>query len=317
MFYEKILVPLDGSERAEAVIPHVKNLAHHDKAKVVLTRVVEPVGRSFVLDPDAPPKYKWDAKRDEVARTYLSTWVERLQSEGIDTEMVLMWGLPVDGILQAAKESDADLIALTSQGRTGLKQVVYGSVAAGVMNRTNRPFLMVHTEVKAGKETNQQILVPLDGSRHAEAILPHVESVAQLYEAQVTLMRVMTTAYQTAVVYSVDDDTAADADEAETTSGHLLKRLTHEQEVERFEKARHYLQEWRDKLQTKGLNVNAVLLQGRPVEGIVHVAESIDADLIAMTSHGRSGLAQVFYGSVSVGVLNRTKRPLLLVRPKL
>jgi nucleotide-binding universal stress UspA family protein len=317
MYYKTILVPLDGSERAETILPHVENLASHKQARVVFTRVVEPTRQSFVLDPHAPPKYEYDSAQGERAQEYLTQMVARFEDKGLSAGMVLMWGPPIDGIIRAADESSADLIAMSSQGRTGLAQVVYGSVAAGVLNRVTRPLLMVHEETSAEQESNNQILVALDGSKHAEAILPHVESVAHLYEASVTLVRVVTTAYQTAVMYDVDETTANGQPKPAGEHTSVMKELSREQEAERFEQARQYLVEKREKLRAKGLDTHAVLLQGRPVESIVHVAESIDADLIAMTSHGRSGLSQVFYGSVSSGVLNRTKRPLLLVRPKL
>lgn len=313
MFYNTILVPLDGSDRAESILPHVENLAQYDEARVVFTRVVEPIDKSFVLDPDAPPDYTFDPTHDEAARDYLTTWVEQYRDKGLEADLLLMRGQPVDGIIRAAREADADLIAMTSQGRTGLAQVVYGSTAAGVLNRVRRPLLMVHADdVEAGTEENRRILVPLDGSKHAEAIVPHVEGVANLYDAQVTVMRVVTTGYQTAVLRDVE--TKAEDPEAH---GHILKRLSQEQEVERYERARTYVLGVRDTLRERGIDANAMLMQGKPVEGIVMAADSIDADLIAMTSHGKTGLAQVFYGSVSSGVLNRAKRPLLVIRPEL
>lgn len=313
MFYNIILVPLDGSERAESIIPHVENLAQYEDTHVVFARVVEPVSKSFVLDPDESPKYEYDPAQDETARNYLDTWVDKFQEKGVSADKIMLRGLPVDGIIRAANETEAELVAMTSQGRTGLAQVVYGSTAAGVLNRVTRPLLLVHADkTEAGTETNRRILVPLDGSKHAESIIPHVEGVARLYEAQVTVMRVVTTGYQTAVLRDVE----AKAEEADV-HGHILKRLSAEQETERYENARTYLVRMRNALREKGLDANAMLMQGKPVEGIVMAADSIGADLIAMTSHGKTGLSQVFYGSVSAGVLNRAQRPLLVIRPDL
>lgn len=313
MFYNTILVPLDGSERAESIIPHVENLAHYEDAHVVFARVVEPISKSFVLDPDESPKYEYDPAQDETARNYLDMWVDTFQEKGFSADKIMLRGLPVDGIIRAAKETEADLVAMTSQGRTGLAKVVYGSTAAGVLNRVTRPLLLVHAgKTEAGTETNQRILVPLDGSKHAESIIPHVESVARLYDAQVTVMRVVTTGYQTAVLRDVEEES-----EEEEVHGHILKRLSAEQETERYEKARTYLLRVRDALREEGIDAKAMLMQGRPVEGIIMAADSIEADLIAMTSHGKSGLSQVFYGSVSSGVLNRAQRPLLVIRSDL
>lgn len=313
MFYNTILVPLDGSERAESIVPHVENLAQAEEAKVVFARVVEPVSKSFVLDPDESPKYEYDPAQDEKARDYLTNWVNNFQEKGLAADKILLRGLPVDGIIRAGEETNADLIAMTSQGRTGLAQVVYGSTASGVLNRVSRPLLLVHAEkTEAGTEANRRILVPLDGSKHAEAIIPHVDGVARLYDAQVTVMRVVTTGYQTAVLRDVEEEA-----EEEEVHGHILKRLSAEQETERYEKARTYLLRVRDELRDEGIDANAMLMQGKPVEGIVMAADSVEADLIAMTSHGKTGLSQVFYGSVSSGVLNRAQRPLLVIRPDL
>ena len=317
MYYKTILVPLDGSERAEVILPHVENLASHKQVRVMFTQVVEPTKRSFMLDPHAPPRYHYDTALGEQAHNYLTQMVAQFEAKGLTAEMILMWGPPLDGITQAVEESGADLIAMSSKGRTGLKQVVYGSVAAGVLNRVKRPLFMVHQESTPEQESNNQILVALDGSKHAEAILPHIESIARLYDGMVTLVRVVQTVYQTAVLYEVDEATSHEKSATAQSKGSDIKALSREQEAKRFEQARDYLLKKRAQLQAKGINTQAMLLQGRPVEAIVHAAQTIDANLIAMTSHGQTGLAQVFYGSVSSGVLNRTKRPLLLVRPKL
>ncbi len=140
------------------------------------------------------------------------------------------------------------------------------------------------------------ILVPLDGSKCAEAILPHVEAMAKGFEADLVLM------------------TAVDHAPPSVT------RIGQQSEKEYVEKeqseAESYLEEQKKKLEKEGIKVKVVVLHGRAVSAIIEAAQHIDADLIAMGSHGRSGLTQAFYGSVASGVLNRIDRPLLLVRPK-
>lgn len=309
--YRTILVPLDGSERAEAIIPHVENLARHQNAKVVLTQVIEPVSRSFVLDPDAPPKYKFNTAAADTAKNYLAKLQKQFEDQGIDTETLLMWGPAVEGIIHAANEVKAELIALTNQGRTGLAQVFYGSVASGMLNQVRRPLLLVRSKTQPGMETNRRILAPMDGSKRSEAILPHVEGIAKLYGAEVTLLRVVITLTQVVAYDNIEAEF-----EAKKVHGHLLDRLGESQEVERFSKARDHILTQRNKLRQKGISAEAVLMHGRPVDGIVRTAEQINADLIAMTSQGHSGLVQVFYGSVASGVMNRLERPLLLIRPK-
>lgn len=140
------------------------------------------------------------------------------------------------------------------------------------------------------------ILVPLDGSTCAEAILPHVEAMAKSFKAELVLM------------------TAVDhAPPSVTRSGAQLEKEYVEKEQS---EARSYLDKQKKKLKKKDINVRSVVLHGRAVSAIIEAAQHINADLIAMGSHGRSGLTQAFYGSVAAGVLNRVDRPLLLVRPK-
>ena len=140
------------------------------------------------------------------------------------------------------------------------------------------------------------ILVPLDGSKCAEAILSHVEAMAKGFDAELVLM--------TAVEH---------APPSVTRSGAQLEKEYVEKEQS---ESKAYLDQQKKKLENKGIKVKVALLHGRAVSAIIEAAQQIDADLIAMGSHGRSGLTQAFYGSVAAGVLNRVDRPLLLVRPK-
>jgi len=140
------------------------------------------------------------------------------------------------------------------------------------------------------------ILVPLDGSKRAEAILPHVEELAQRYEAEVVFVRVL--------------------EPIPYVSGPEGTPVTlREQELElRRKDAEQYLKARRGEFMEKGIEAKGVVFQGPVVEAITDAAEREGADLIAIASHGRSGLAQCFYGSVAAGVLNRADRPLLVIR---
>ena len=139
------------------------------------------------------------------------------------------------------------------------------------------------------------ILVPLDGSKRAEAILPHVENMAQHYHATVVFLHVEV--YLTVIgydsVYPVLDQPA-------------IERQRQEMEA--------YLTTIQNKFREKGITTRTRIVQGPVVEAIIDAAEREEADIIAMASHGRTGLPQVFYGSVAAGVLHRVDRPLLLIR---
>jgi nucleotide-binding universal stress UspA family protein len=142
------------------------------------------------------------------------------------------------------------------------------------------------------------ILVPLDGSERAEAILPHVEELAKRYDAQVILLQVVETVPQHAGL-----EGAAVALELQE-----LNRQT--------EQALAYLATVQQKFRAQDLDVRTSVYYGPVVQAIIRAAECECASLIAMASHGRSGMSQVFYGSVAVGVLHRVDRPLLLVRSR-
>jgi len=309
--YKKILVPLDGSKRAEAILPHVENLAKHDEANVVFMRVIEPATRSAILNLEQDSEVAFKSQKIDTIKQYLTDWKDKFQEKGLSANILLLRGVAVEAILYAVEVTNADLVAMTSQGRTGLAQVFYGSVASGVLNRVNCPILLVRPETKPSMETNKQILVPVDGSIRSEVVIPHVKEIARLYNAKITLVRIVRTGYQTKVFVDLEKDL-----KDELVSDKLFNKLGQHQEIERVKEARKYLLDWQKKLQDQGFDVEVTLLYGRPIDSIIEIAEQINADLITMTSQGRTGLDQVFYGSVASGILNRSTRPLLLVRSR-
>ena len=146
--YERILIPLDGSGRAEAILPHAEYLAQMDGAAIILLRVVEPA--PIIAGPyDARPLTL--APEDAEARlreidAYLAGLVERLAAKGIEARHLIVQGPVVETIIEVATGENADLIALASHGRSGLTRVFYGSVAAGILQRIDRPLLLVRAQ---------------------------------------------------------------------------------------------------------------------------------------------------------------------------
>ena len=144
--YHRILVPLDGSKRAEAILPHVEELAQCADAEVIFLRVVEP-------DPviASPPggRLELNALRAEQgtreADGYLAGLKGEFREKGIQARTYVAHGMVVETILDIAEREGADLIAMASHGRTGLGRVFYGSVAAGVLHRVDRPLLLIRS----------------------------------------------------------------------------------------------------------------------------------------------------------------------------
>lgn len=140
------------------------------------------------------------------------------------------------------------------------------------------------------------ILVPLDGSPRAEAIMPHVEAMAIAFKTKVIFLEVIEPAV--AAVPPYDYVTVVDEDKLN----------------EEVDKADTYLSNLVNDFQAKGIEALEISETGAPVRTILEVATRENADLIAMASHGRTGLARVFYGSVAAGVLHQTDRALLIIR---
>ncbi|MBU4261091.1 MAG: universal stress protein [Proteobacteria bacterium] len=142
------------------------------------------------------------------------------------------------------------------------------------------------------------ILVPLDGSERAEVILSHVIELAKKFSAKVILLE----AVEQKLIYTGDleiSGTAAKADDE------LAKQTKN---------AESYIAGVKGKLEQQNIQVTTRIMQGPPVEAIIAMAKQENADLIAMASHGRSGIGRVFYGSVAAGILHRVDRPLLIIR---
>ena len=142
--YNKILVPLDGSKRAEAILPHVEQMAQHYNSEVVFMLVEEGpllLGRDEVVDLSV---YKQNLdKREKEVQTYLNEREKEFSDKGIKTGTVIAYAPVVKAILDIAENENVDIIAMASHGVTGLDRSSYGSVAAGILQYINRPLLLI------------------------------------------------------------------------------------------------------------------------------------------------------------------------------
>jgi nucleotide-binding universal stress UspA family protein len=143
--YKKILVPLDGSKRAEAVLPHVKELVCDNETQIILIQVIEP---QFVFsDPHGFNYYSIEEvsreTQQEEVETYLARVAKKFRAKNISVKTIIEFGSIAHSILKVAKREEVDLIAMSSHGRTGLGHVFYGSVAASVLHLVDRPLLLI------------------------------------------------------------------------------------------------------------------------------------------------------------------------------
>lgn len=154
--YQSILVPLDGSERAEAVVPHVVALAQKFAAQVILLQIVTPFewlrrellrGELSALQVDVVTDVarKQVQAHHEAAQPYFSEQIHALQAQGVQAETAIIEGEPAEAIVRFARERDSDLIAMATHGRGGLGRLVYGSVADRVLRSAPCPVLLVRS----------------------------------------------------------------------------------------------------------------------------------------------------------------------------
>ena len=144
--YKTILVPLDGSKRAEAILPHVEELARRFGANVIFLRIVEDammLGYDAVFDISAHQQDHDQRKKE--AKSYLAGLEGVLKEKKISARNIVSFGSVVQSILDTAEREGADLIAIASHGRGSLSRVFYGSVAAGVLHSIDRPLLLIRS----------------------------------------------------------------------------------------------------------------------------------------------------------------------------
>ena len=143
--YERILVPLDGSKRAEMIRPHVRELASRFKSMVILLMVIEHTHSNGIGEKLISIGEKVLDTTLKQSESYLDSVAARLQTKGIDCKTIVAHGPVVEKIIEVANTQDADLIAMTSHGYGGLTRIFYGSVAAGILNRIDRPLFLVRS----------------------------------------------------------------------------------------------------------------------------------------------------------------------------
>jgi nucleotide-binding universal stress UspA family protein len=145
--YHKILVPLDGSRRGERILAHVAEMARRYEAEVIFLQVL--TSDAIITDPYQALAYiEMDAlfkQYEEEATAYLAGWQANFNGRNIAARVCVERGGVVNTIIEVAEREEVDLIAMSSHGRTGLRRAFYGSVAAGVLNRIDRPLLLIRS----------------------------------------------------------------------------------------------------------------------------------------------------------------------------
>ncbi|MCW5850253.1 MAG: universal stress protein [Anaerolineae bacterium] len=297
--FTKILVPLDGSPLGERALPIAASIAQSVNASLLLVRAVWT--RTISPGLDNGESYHRAAQE---AEAYLEAVARRLGA-GVQVQVVTPHAPAPLGILQVAEQDKADLIVMTTHGRSGLSRWVYGSVAEAVLSRSPIPVLLVRTNgITASSHRSEgadrpRLLVPLDGSTFAAAAIPPAADLARAFDWTVTLLRVVTPSTPVVV-------------DPELQRPLLSETLLQQAKVD----AEQYLASVADGLRREGLRVQLCLRVGEAAEAILDECSASGASLVVMATHGRTGLGRLLYGSVAGEVLHRGTLPLLLVRPE-
>ncbi|MCX6020911.1 MAG: universal stress protein [Chloroflexi bacterium] len=292
---QHMLIGLDGSPLAEAILPVAGTLAKRLGAQVTLLQVLHlPDDVRDTASPQQLQQLQNEAAN--TAKDYLLLTSERLSDADHPVRTAVSVGDAAAEIVAFAQQGGADLIALATHGRTGLQRWVYGSVAEKVLHISPVPVLLLRPDEQAAPHAElQQLLVPLDGSGLAEAVLPLVESLALRLQAPVTLLRVVELP-----TYAFGDPTVGLATDAE----YYINSLT--------ETATAYLDGIAAGLRSAGITVVAATPFGFPATEITRHAQQVPGSLVVMASHGRSGLSEMLMGSVAREAL-RSSAPILIM----
>lgn len=298
-----ILVPLDGSATSEAVLPYVVTIAKGMDCEVTLLYAVDLTPMLMATTTNAPLAvgYLEDFERQarESGQEYLRQQCRRLEGLGVRCATLVEVGRPADVILQHDERDSPWLIALSTHGRSGLARLVLGSVASRLLQTARSPLLLVRPrdETLPAVARLDEVIVPLDASPLAEGVLPLVVDLASGLRLAVTLVQALPTASQ---LYMGTEIVAHPAD--------ILERA--EQAV------REYLQGVASRLEQQGLQAHLEVLSGEAGSAIVEFARQRPHNIIAMTTHGRSGLGRWVLGSVTDKVVRSSGDPVVVVRPR-
>jgi nucleotide-binding universal stress UspA family protein len=302
--YSKILVPLDGSDVAECVLPYVAAIAGGPKpAEVTFIYIIQP------LDiPLANKKFKTEIESEAKsgARSYLDSLMGKIKLKE-NVKHVVRAGKPAETIIDYAEENKIKLIVMATHGRSGISRWTRGSVADKVLHNANVPVWLIKADTAkktfVRKGSKIKILAPLDGSKLAEQALDSLIGLSEQFGAdnlEITIFRV-SELFSPPYIYPPEMPISI-----EEYLEYEKKRTT--------EICFAYMKKIEKKLEKEGLDVKTAVEEGVPAEVIVDFANKHSIDLIVMSTHGRTGFSAWAFGSIAEKVLKAAPCPVFLVR---
>jgi nucleotide-binding universal stress UspA family protein len=293
--YRRILVPLDGSKVAEQVLPYVRYLAGKLKIPVDLLAVVDVVGMTGFMETSnarnlddfiAENVHRSEAYLEKIGKTFTGA-----------SGYTVMKGKPEEVVIKTAASYGDTLIAMATHGRSGVDRWLLGSVAEKVLRGATNPLLLVRATKDGkseGETTIKRVIVPLDGSPMAEKVLPYVTALAK----KIMFVTVLLRAYNLKQVISTFEEYIPDWDVLE---------------AEAKAEAKSYLGSKVRELKGQGLiDVSTRASDKEPAQEIIDLAGE-PSSLVAMCTHGRSGLKRWVLGSVTEKVVRHSSSPVLVI----
>lgn len=307
--FHHIVVPLDGSKLAERALVPAHRIARamatlakngdadESQVRLILLRSASPTSL-VAADPFLYDELARMAL-DE-AQAYLNATAADLPASAVVVETKAVAGPAAEAIVHYAEDNAADLIVLSSHGRTGGSRWVYGSVAEKVLHHAPCAVTIIRAQAKLDMFENRAILVPLDGSELAERALEPAMVLAKGVGSDVILLRVVPTPEP--VPESLVSPGGPSAGQRQTV------------EQKEREEAESYLQRIYNSLPTAHLFFDVAIATGYVADAIVDYAVAHHVDLIVMSSHGRSGVSRWLYGSVAEKVLRGAECATMIIR---
>ena len=283
MPYKKVLVPLDGSELAERAIPYATAIAKSEGSEVIL----------FTVSTDSK-------QLDRPMKAYLDINAKDLEAQKVKVSAVVAYGNVAEEVIKFAEKNKVNLIIISTHGHSGIKRWMLGSVAEKILYAICTPVLLVKSKAqKTSKVEFKKVLVPLDGSAFSETSLPYVKELTEGTGREVILLRVSEPPILPA-------DRSPDIKPSWEEYRDMLMAEIKQQALE-------YLERVKADFKAEPTRIQVVL--GKATDSILQVAQKEKADLIAMTTHGRTGVSRWVYGSVATRIVGESLQPILLIRP--
>jgi nucleotide-binding universal stress UspA family protein len=298
--FDPILVPLDGSLLAECVLPHVVAIARAFDAKVIMLRVLEKNkanGTAQMFD-----LLNWQINKTG-AKLYLEKISARLQKFGLRIETAVLEGLVAESITEYALSRGVKLVILSSHGRSGLSQWGISSVTQKIIFSAPTSVLIIRAHQPVTSESIERqylrMMVPLDGSRRAENVLPMVTLLARFHQSRISIVHVVKTPEMARQMPLAREDV----------------ELSEQIVARNREEAIRYLDQVRLHSSLEGMDVQINLLTSDNSAAALHeLAEKESIDMVALSAHGYSGNNQWPYGSMVNNFILYSKVPVLIVQ---